>query len=871
MNSKLIRSNFIKFFEEKSHSFIHSSSIVAKNDPTLMFTNAGMNQFKNIFLGNEKSKIKRVVNSQKCLRVSGKHNDLEEVGIDHYHHTMFEMLGNWSFGDYFKKEIINWSLEILTEVYKLNKDDLYVTVFEGNKEDKLDKDLEAYNFWSEIIDDDKIVLGDKKDNFWEMGETGPCGPCSEIHIDLRSNLEKSKTPGNILVNTDHPEVIELWNLVFIQYDRKADGSLKELPEKHIDTGMGFERLARIIQQKQSNYDTDIFAPLINEITKITGLEYGKDNNIDVAFRVIVDHLRAVAFCISDGQIPGNTGSAYVIRRILRRAVRYGYTFLNQSEPFIYKLVKILSKQFLDYFDEIHKQKELIESIIYEEEKSFLRTLQSGIERLGIMIKNSKSKKLSGKDVFELFDTYGFPPDLTSLILKEKKMLFNLNEFDVELEKQRLRSKKSSKSSVSDWIVLNSIQSDSFCGYDKLEVKTKVNQYRFVKIKDQEICQIVLENTPFYPEGGGQNGDIGKLVFQDNSELLIYDTKKENGKIIHFSKKSDINISCNVNAVVDSVNRNYCSSNHTSTHILHQALRDVLGYHVEQKGSSVSSVGLRFDFSHFKKIDSNQIKEIERFVNSKIDDSLGIDENRNEDYKNALAQGAIGLFGEKYGKKVRTIKFGNSYELCGGTHVKNTLNIRNFLILSESSIASGIRRIEAISGKKSINYLSERNNEINELKSILSTNKSTIDSVRNLKNENTELSKELKKSQKTLIQFYSKHYHMKFKVENGINVLVENVDMDKELMRSLSFDLINKIDRSVIILYARESNNLNIICNVSKNLNDYERINASEIIKEICSIINGAGGGQKNYASGFGPFVNNLDKTINNILKKITTN
>ena len=871
MNSKLIRSNFIKFFEEKNHSFIQSSSIVAKNDPTLMFTNAGMNQFKNIFLGNEKSKITRVVNSQKCLRVSGKHNDLEEVGIDHYHHTMFEMLGNWSFGDYFKKEIINWSLEILTEVYKLNKDDLYVTVFEGNKEDKLDKDLEAYNFWSEIIDDNKIVLGDKKDNFWEMGETGPCGPCSEIHIDLRSNKEKSKIPGKNLVNTDHPEVIELWNLVFIQYDRKADGSLKELPDKHIDTGMGFERLARIIQQKQSNYDTDIFAPLINEISKITELEYGKNHEVDIAFRVVVDHLRAVAFCISDGQIPGNTGSAYVIRRILRRAVRYGYTFLNQTEPFIYKLVKILSKQFVDYFDEINKQKELIESIIYEEEKSFLRTLQSGIERLGIMTKNSNSKKLSGKEVFELFDTYGFPADLTSLILKEKKMSFNFKEFEAELDKQRLRSKKSSKSTISDWIVLNSDQSDHFCGYDKLEVKTRVNQFRFVKIKDEEICQIVLENTPFYPEGGGQNGDIGKLIFQDNFELVIFDTKKENGKIIHFSKKPDTDISCNVIAVVDSVNRNDCSSNHTSTHLLHQALRDVLGHHVEQKGSSVSSSGLRFDFSHFKKIDSTQIKEIESFVNNKIDESLDLDENRNEDYKNAVELGAIGLFGEKYGKKVRTIKFGNSYELCGGTHVNNTLSIRHFLILSESSIASGIRRIEAISGKKSIDYLSARNSEINELKSILSTNKSTLDSVRILKNENSELSKGLKENQKTLIKFYSEHYHKKFKTENGINFLVENVDMDKEMMRSLSFDLINKINRSVIILYSKESNNLNILCNVSKTLNDYESINASEIIKEICSIINGAGGGQKNYASGSGPFVNNLAKTITNILEKITTN
>ncbi len=477
MNSNLIRSNFIKFFEEKKHEFVQSSSIVSKNDPSLMFTNAGMNQFKNIFLGNESSKFNRVVNSQKCLRVSGKHNDLEEVGADHYHHTMFEMLGNWSFGDYFKKEIIAWSYEILTKVYKLKKEDLYVTIFEGNKDDNLEKDNEAFNFWSEIIDKDKIILGDNKDNFWEMGDTGPCGPCSEIHIDLRSSSDKNKIPGKELVNQDHPEVIELWNLVFIQYNRKADGSLEELPEKHIDTGMGFERLARIVQNKKSNYDTDIFTSLINEISKITGIKYGNDFESDIAFRVIADHVRAVSFCIADGQIPGNNGSSYVIRRILRRAIRYGYTFLNQSNPFIYNLVEILSKQFKGHFDEIFNQKKLIESIIHEEEKSFLRTLASGIERLENMIKKSNSKSISGKEVFELFDTYGFPSDLTSLILKERQMTFNNEDYQTELSKQRERSKQSTKTIASDWIILNEQQGDDFCGYDKLSCDTKVNQYR----------------------------------------------------------------------------------------------------------------------------------------------------------------------------------------------------------------------------------------------------------------------------------------------------------------------------------------------------------------------------------------------------------
>ncbi len=866
MNSNLIRSNFIKFFEEKKHLFIHSSSIVSKNDPSLMFTNAGMNQFKNIFLGNESIKTKRVVNSQKCLRVSGKHNDIEEVGIDNYHHTMFEMLGNWSFGDYFKKEIINWSLEILIEVYKLKIEDLYVTVFEGNKNDKIEKDIEAYNFWSEIIDNEKIIYGNKKDNFWEMGDTGPCGPCSEIHIDLRSSEEKNKIPGKELVNKDHPQVIELWNLVFIQYNRKSNGDLEDLPLKHIDTGMGFERLTRVVQNKKSNYDTDIFTPLINKINFITDLEYGQDYKIDIAFRVISDHVRAVSFCIADGQIPGNTGSSYVIRRLLRRAIRYGYTFLNQSEPFIFKLVETLSDQFRGNFNEIFEQKKLIESIIKEEEKSFLRTLSSGIERLKSMISKSNSKTISGKDVFELFDTYGFPSDLTSLILSEKKMMFSQNDYEIELEKQRIRSKTSSKSIVSDWIVLNNKQADCFCGYDNLESKTVINQYRYVKIKNQEICQIVLDNTPFYPEGGGQSGDKGKIIFENNSEILVHNTKKENGKIIHFCNKSDLEISDNVIAIVDSKNRNECSSNHTSTHLLHQALRHVLGNHVEQKGSSVSSNNLRFDFSHFKKINDNQIKEIEKFVNDRIDDSINLIENRNEDYKTAIDNGAIGLFGEKYGKKVRTIKYKDSYELCGGTHVKNTLNIRNFLILTESSIASGIRRIEAISGKNSLIYLTNRNDEITELKSILSTNKGAIESVKNLKNQNSSLSKVLKKSQKKLISFYSELYSKNFMNEKGYSILIENIDLDNEAMKSLSFDILVKKENSIIVFYTKNKDKLNLICNISKSLNDNLKIDASKIINTICSRIGGAGGGQKLYASGSGPIKNKFDDIAKEVVK-----
>ena len=868
MDSNLVRHNFIKFFEDKSHAFIKSSPIVAKNDPSLMFTNAGMNQFKDVFLGNRKYKTKRVVNSQKCLRVSGKHNDLEEVGIDHYHHTMFEMLGNWSFGDYFKKEVISWSLEILTDVYKINKDNLYVTIFKGDKKDNLDKDTEAYKIWADIIDADKIVLGDKKDNFWEMGDSGPCGPCSEIHIDLRSDEEKNKISGKELVNKDHPDVIELWNLVFIQFNRKANGNLEELPEKHIDTGMGLERLVRIIQKKQSNYETDIFTPIINEIGNITGYGYGNNEQSDIAFRVIADHVRAVSFCIADGQITGNTGPSYVIRRILRRAIRYGYTFLNQTKPFIHKLVHVISNQFASHFDEISLQKELIESIILEEEKSFLKTLESGIQRLNTMIKKSDSNNISGKQVFELFDTYGFPPDLTSLILRENNLSFNLDEFDNELQKQKERSKMSSKTINYDWVILNKNQSDNFCGYDKLKLKTKINQYRYINIKNNEACQFVLEDSPFYPEGGGQSGDKGKIIFNKNKEIFIYNTIKENGKIIHFSKKPSFDITTDVEVEVDKIHRNECSANHSATHLLHEALRNILGKHVEQKGSSVSANGLRFDFSHFKKIDIDQIKEIENYVNNKIDLSIDLIENRNEDYKNALNNGAIGLFGEKYGKKVRTIKFGDSYELCGGTHVKNTLNIRNFLITSESSIASGIRRIEAISGKKSIEYLNDRNNEINNLKIILSNNKKPVESVRELKNENSKLSKDLKRNQIKLLQFYSELYLKKIKKLNDTNLIIESVDLDKNFIKSLSFDLIGKTDNTIILLYSKESNKLNLTCNISKTLCENSNIDASVIIKEISSLAGGAGGGQKNYASGLVNYTDNIKKIIIDTLKRI---
>ena len=601
MDSNTIRKQFIDFFKSKEHNYVPSSPIVSKNDPSLMFTNAGMNQFKSIFLGGKSNYGNRVVNSQKCLRVSGKHNDLEEVGIDHYHHTMFEMLGNWSFGDYFKEEIIKWSWEILTEIFKLPSEDLYVTVFEGSKEDNLKIDKEAFDIWSKIVDSSKIILGNKKDNFWEMGDSGPCGPCSEIHIDLRSEEEKRKVKAIDVVNKDHPQVIELWNLVFIQFNRKSNGKLEILPQKHIDTGMGFERLVRVIQNKKSNYDTDIFLPIINKIEKLSGKKYGTDEKSDIAFRVISDHLRAVSFCIADGQIPGNSGSSYVVRRILRRAIRYGYTFLNFSEPFIFKLVEVLTKQFKEVFPEIDKQKLNIKSIIEQEEKVFLKTLSHGISRLNNIIEKANSEIVSGKDVFELYDTYGFPADLTSLILSENKMKFNVNDFNKHLEQQKNRSRKSSISKTSDWNIIIDDKSSSFVGYDLISTTSKIKKFRTVETNNEKFIEIVFTETPFYPEGGGQVGDVGKIVSESGASIEVLNTKKENEEIIHVISDTTFEEKVNYKLLVDPQKRMNSSSNHTATHLLHQALRNILGLHVEQKGSLVNSDYLRFDFSYNKKL------------------------------------------------------------------------------------------------------------------------------------------------------------------------------------------------------------------------------------------------------------------------------
>lgn len=866
MDSNSIRNIFIDFFKNKSHNFVESSPIVSKNDPSLMFSNAGMNQFKSIFLGGESNVGKRVVNSQKCLRVSGKHNDLDEVGIDHYHHTMFEMLGNWSFGDYFKNEIIKWSWEILTNEYKISPDDLYVTIFEGSSEDGLQKDNEAEKYWSEIIDESRIILGNKKDNFWEMGDTGPCGPCSEIHVDLRTKEEKLKLSAVDLVNKDHPQVIELWNLVFIQFNRKSDGALEPLPEKHIDTGMGFERLARVIQKKESNYDTDIFKPIIDEIEKVSGISYGSDEKSDIATRVIADHIRAVSFCIADGQIPSNTGAGYVVRRILRRAIRYAYTFLNIEKPFIFKLVNVLSNQFKDSFDEINKQKSHIQSIIEQEEKSFLRTLSQGINRLNIIIDESKSKQIDAKDVFELYDTYGFPADLTKLILNEHNKTFDQSDFNLFLEEQRKRSRSSSVNQISDWTVFGDTKSSTFEGYDNLSLSSEIIKFRKVENKNIKKLEIVSSSTPFYPEGGGQIGDSGEIIIDNNKKIEVFNTRKENDDIIHECSFENIS-SSKIELVVDNNKRKQTSSNHSATHLLHQALREVIGEHVEQRGSMVSYTGLRFDFSHFKKIENDEIVKIEDFVNDIIDQSLNLEENRTEKYNNALKNGVIALFGEKYGDVVRTVKFGGSYELCGGTHVKNTSSIRLFKIISESSVASGIRRIEALTGKNALKLLSDQSTELNRIGELVSTNSKIYESVLSLNQSNKKLEKNIKNYQSKIVSSLTNDLIKNIENCKGINLLVSEInDFDSDNLKSLSFSLIRNIEDAFILLKCRSNNKTSLVCNISKNISSLHELDASTIVKEICKRINGGGGGQQNFASGSGNL--NIDSDeLKNICKK----
>ncbi|WP_339662614.1 alanine--tRNA ligase [Croceibacter atlanticus] len=852
MTSQDIRKTFLEFFKSKKHSIVTSAPMVIKDDPTLMFTNAGMNQFKEFFLGNGDPKSSRVTDTQKCLRVSGKHNDLEEVGIDTYHHTMFEMLGNWSFGDYFKEEAIAWAWELLTEVYKVNKDNLYVTIFEGDASEGLERDTEAYDFWKNHISEDRILNGNKKDNFWEMGAQGPCGPCSEIHVDLRSKEEKDKVSGAKLVNEDHPQVVEIWNLVFMQFNRKADGSLEKLPAQHVDTGMGFERLCMVLQDKTSNYDTDAFTPLIKEIETITATTYGSSEKTDIAIRVISDHVRAVAFSIADGQLPSNTGAGYVIRRILRRGIRYGFTFLNTKEPFIYKLVKTLTKQMGDAYPELVKQENLIYNVIKEEESSFLRTLDQGLILLDNIIEKSKSKEISGKKAFELYDTYGFPIDLTSLILRERGFSLNEAEFDAELKKQRDRSREATKTETGDWVTLIDDAEQEFIGYDHLEAQVKLTRYRKVENKkDGEMYQLVFNLTPFYPEGGGQVGDKGYLESPDGDVVYIVDTKKENNLVVHFTKNLPKHPEATFKAVVDSKQRMRSASNHTATHLLHQALRSVLGTHVEQKGSMVHSGNLRFDFSHFSKVSAEELTQVEDFVNARIREQLPLEEQRNIPHQKALDEGAIALFGEKYGDAVRTIRFGKSMELCGGTHVNNTSEIRHFKIISEGAVASGIRRIEAISNDAVDTYYAKQNQILEDVKSILKNPQDTVKAVSSLQEENSELKKQVEQ----LLKEKAKHLKAELKQEletiNGINVLAKEIDLDAGSMKDLAFEIGGEVDNLFLVFGSNHNGKALLSCYISKNLVAEKDLNAGKIIRDLGKHIQGGGGGQPFFATAGG--------------------
>ena len=851
MKSQEIRNQFLEFFKSKSHKIVPSAPMVLKDDPTLMFTNAGMVQFKEYFLGNSEPSSSRITDSQKCLRVSGKHNDLEEVGMDTYHHTMFEMLGNWSFGDYFKEEAINWAWELLTGVFKIAPENLYVSVFEGSKEDKLGLDTEALELWKKIVPEDRIVYGDKKDNFWEMGDQGPCGPCSEIHIDIRSEAEKAKKPGKELVNADHPQVVEIWNLVFMQYNRKADGSLVELPAKHIDTGMGFERLCMVLQGKQSNYDTDVFTPLIAELEKITNSPYGKSEKTDIAIRVIADHVRAVTFSIADGQLPSNTGAGYVIRRILRRAIRYGFTFLDTKEPFIYKLVAVLSKQMGEAFPELQSQKTLCENVIREEEQSFLRTLDQGLILLENIISETKGKTVSGKKAFELYDTFGFPIDLTALILRERGFDLDQKEFEAQLKEQKDRSRAATQVTAGDWEEINPVNPEAFLGYDHLEAETEIARYRKVESKKGALYQIVLSQTPFYPEGGGQVGDKGFLVDSENNKIEITDTKKENNLIVHFAKSLPKNPKDKFKAVVNSKKRSATAANHTATHLLHQALREVLGTHVEQKGSLVKGDYLRFDFSHFSKVNKEELEQVEKLVNQRINEHLPLEEQRSIPFKEAVNQGALALFGEKYGDAVRAIRFGESMELCGGIHVKNTSEIWHFKITSEGAVASGIRRIEAITGEAVKEYFANQDEVLEQIKAELKNAKDPVKAVNTLQDENAALKKQVE----ALLKDKAKNLKTELKAEiseiNGVNFLAKKVDLDAGGIKDLAFQLGDEFE-NLFLLFGTEQNGKALLsCYISKDLAKEKDLHAGKIVKDLGKYIQGGGGGQPFFATAGG--------------------
>ena len=854
MKSQEIRATFLNFFESKKHSIVPSAPMVLKNDPTLMFVNSGMAPFKEFFLENATPKNNRLTDSQKCLRVSGKHNDLEEVGYDTYHHTLFEMLGNWSFGDYFKKEAIAWAWELLTQVYKIDKDILYVTVFQGSDDaDNLEMDTQAYDIWKEFISEDRILMGNKDDNFWEMGAQGPCGPCSEIHVDIRTPQEKAAVDGKTLVNMDHPQVVEIWNLVFMQYNRKADASLEILPNQHIDTGMGFERLCMVLQGVKSNYDTDVFKPIIREIEAVTRcVAYGTDQKVDIAVRVISDHLRAVAFSIADGQLPSNTGAGYVIRRILRRAVRYGFTFLNTKDPFIYKLVDTLIKQMGGAFPELKKEKNLITNVIKEEEASFLRTLDQGLVLLDTVIEKAERKTISGVKAFELYDTFGFPIDLTALILRERGYDLDQKGFEAALAKQKDRSRSATKIATGDWVTLTQDTQEEFVGYDTLETQIQIVKYRKVASKkDGEMYQLVFNRTPFYPEGGGQVGDKGYLEASNGEVVYIVDTKKENNLIVHFSKNLPRKPQESFKAVVDNKQRSRSASNHSATHLLHQALRKVLGTHVEQKGSMVHSGSLRFDFSHFSKLTDEELLEVQDFVNARIKEELPLEEKRNMPYQQAIDQGAIALFGEKYGDAVRAIKFGNSMELCGGTHVSNTSSIWHFIITSEGAVASGIRRIEAITGDAAKQYYIDRSNAFSALQKSLNNAQDPVKAVTSMQEQNSALQKQVAQ----LLKEKAKNIKGDLKNEvielNGVHFLTKELDLDAAGLKDLAFELGGEIDNLFILFGSKANDKALLTCYIDKQLVSSKGLDAGKIVRELGKHIQGGGGGQPFFATAGG--------------------
>ena len=858
LTSKEIRRKFLEFFESKGHKIVPSSPVVNKSDPTLMFINAGMNPFKDFFMGNAAPKNARIADTQKCLRVSGKHNDLDEVGHDTYHHTLFEMLGNWSIGDYFKEDAINWAWELLTEVYGLDKDRLYITIFGGDQDDGLPRDNEAEGIWAQHVAADRILDGGKKDNFWEMGESGPCGPCSEIHIDLRGDADRASVQGASLVNNDHPQVVEIWNLVFMQFNRKANGTLEDLPAQHIDTGMGFERLCMALQGKQSNYDTDVFTPLLNKISGISGIAYGNSESTDIAQRVIADHIRAVAFAIADGQLPSSSGAGYVIRRILRRAIRYGFSYLDLKTPFMFQLVETLEAQMGEFFPEISTQKSLVMKVIEEEEQSFLRTLAQGLAKLHDFIAEG-SKTLDGKRAFELYDTYGFPIDLTELIMRENDKVVDLAEFTAEMTAQKERSRAATKLSTDDWTVLEDDETQEFVGYDYTSAEVRITRYRKVSAKNKAFYQLVLSLTPFYPEGGGQLGDTGILV-QGDQKIGIFDTKKENGIIVHFTKELPSDLSGSWSAEVSESKRRETAKNHSATHLMHEALREVLGTHVEQKGSLVNSEYLRFDFSHFQKVSDEELQQIESLVNQRIQANLPLEEFRNIPISEAKDMGAMMLFGEKYGDTVRAIKFGSSIELCGGIHVQATGSIGLFKFISEGAVAAGMRRVEAVTGMGAMKYINDSLSALRDAAEVLKNPKNLAGAIQQLKEKEAASQKEVEAFRKEKAMAAADELENNAEDHGGVRVIAARTAMDAGSVKDMVFKLKGQGNTLVIFANAWEGK-ATVSIGISDEVVADKGWHAGNAVRALAQNIQGGGGGQPAFATAGGKNPEGLEKVL----------